>query len=68
MCIISEWGCPFFARECFKKTRLDPLKRAADQYLSAAVYWREVEVITIDEFQEIQNLWQRVDCYLKKQS
>ena len=69
MCMISEWGCPsLFSLEHFKKTCLDPLKRAADQYLSAAIYWRELEVITIDEFQEIQNLWQKVDRYLKRQS
>ena len=65
--MISEWECPYsITPEYFKKAYPDPLKRAADQYLSAAVFWKESEVITLEEFREIPNLWQRVDRYLKK--
>ena len=70
LCMLTEWNCPdLVSKERFKKEYLDPLKRAADQYLSAIVYWREQDLalVTPDEYAEIQALWLRVDQYIKKQ-
>ena len=53
--------------EEFKTGYLDPLKRAVDNFLSAAVYWKESNLITEGELAETQSLWQRVALYIEKQ-
>ena len=66
--MIKEWDCPdLISHEDFKIGYLDPLKRAVDTFLSAAVFWRESNLITEGELGETQALWQRVDIYLQKQ-
>ena len=70
ICSITEWDCPdLVSKEKFKREYLDPLKRAADQYLSAVVYWRELDInlVTPAEYAEVQDLWLRVDQYIRKQ-
>ena len=36
-----------------------------DSFLSAAVYWKESNLITEGELAETQSLWQRVILYVK---
>ena len=56
-----------FPPEEFKTGYLEPLKRAVDNFLSTAVYWKELNLITEGELAETQSLWQRVALYIKKQ-
>ena len=68
LCKITEWDCPHFLTwRDFKKNYLEPLKRAADQFMSAATYWKELDAITLEEFYDIQAIWLKVEQYLKKQ-
>ena len=66
VCMIKEWDCPdLITFEEFKTQYLDPLERAVDSFLSAAVYWKESNLITEGELAETQSLWQRVILYIK---
>ena len=70
LCMITEWDCPsLVSKEKFKEEYLDPLKRSVDQYLSAVVHWRELDLglVTLEEYIDVQALWLRVDQYIKKQ-
>ena len=67
ICMVKEWDCPdLISPEEFKTEYLDPLKRAVDDFLSTAVYWKESNLITEGELTETQSLWQRVALYIKK--
>ena len=64
--MVKEWDCPdLITSEQFKIQYLDPLERAVDSFLSAAVYWKELNLITEGELAETQSLWQRVILYIK---
>ena len=66
VCMVKEWDCPdLISSEQFKIQYLDPLERAVDSFLSAAVYWKELNLITEGELAETQSLWQRVILYIK---
>ena len=66
ICMVKEWDCPdLITSEEFKIQYLDPLERAVDSFLSAAVYWKESNLITEGELAETQSLWQRVILYIK---
>ena len=66
ICMVKEWDCPdLITSEEFKIQYLDPLERAVDSFLSAAVYWKESNLITEEELAETQSLWQRVILYIK---
>ena len=68
ICMVKEWNCSdLISPEEFKTQYLDPLKRAVDNFLSTAVYWKESNLITEGELAETQSLWQRVELYIKKQ-
>ena len=68
ICMVKEWDCPdLISPGEFKIQYLDPLKRAVDNFLSAAVYWKELNLITEGELAETQSLWKRVELYIKKQ-
>ena len=68
ICMVKEWDCPdLISPEEFKTGYLEPLKRAVDNFLSTAVYWKELNLITEGELAETQSLWQRVALYIKKQ-
>ena len=68
ICMVKEWDCPdLISPEEFKTGYLDPLKRAVDNFLSTAVYWKESNLLTEGELAETQSLWQRVALYLEKQ-
>ena len=64
--MVKEWDCPdLITFQEFKTQYLDPLERAADSFLSAAVYWKESNLIAEGELAETQSLWQRVILYIK---
>ena len=64
--MVKEWDCPdLITFQEFKTQYLDPLERAVDSFLSAAVYWKESNLITEGELAETQSLWQRVILYRK---
>ena len=66
VCMVKEWDCPdLITFQEFKTQYLDPLERAVDSFLSAAVYWKELNLITEGELAETQSLWQRVILYIK---
>ena len=66
VCMVKEWDCPdLITFQEFKTQYLDPLERAVDSFLSAAVYWKELNLITEGELAETQSLWQRVILYVK---
>ena len=68
ICMVKEWDCPdLISPEEFKTGYLDPLKRAVDNFLSTAVYWKESNLITEGELAKTQSLWQRVALYIEKQ-
>ena len=68
ICMVKEWDCPdLIYPEEFKTGYLDPLKRAVDNFLSTAVYWKESNLITEGELAKTQSLWQRVALYIEKQ-
>ena len=51
--MVREWDCPdLITSEEFKIQYLDPLERAVDSFLSAAVYWKESNLITEGELAE----------------
>ena len=53
ICMVKEWDCPeLITSEEFKIQYLDPLERAVDSFLSAAVYWKESNLITEGELAE----------------
>ena len=57
ICMVKEWDCPdLITSEQFKIQYLDPLERAVDSFLSAAVYWKESNLITEGELAETQSL------------
>ena len=65
--MVKEWDYPdLISPEEFKTQYLDPLKRAVDDFLATAVYWKELNLITEGELAETQSLWQRVALYIKK--
>ena len=67
ICMVKEWDCPdLISPEEFKTEYLDPLKRAVDNFLSTALYWKEINLIIEGELAEAQSLWQRVALYIKK--
>ena len=66
VCMVKEWDCSdLITFQEFKTQYLDPLERAVDSFLSAAVYWKELNLITEGELAETQSLWQRVILYIK---
>lgn len=68
LCIVTECDCPSkISKETFQREYLDPLRRAIDQYLSAVIHWKDLELVSNQEFSEVQALWQRVDQYIRNQ-
>ena len=66
VCMVKQWDCPdLITFQEFKTQYLDPLERAVDSFLSTAVYWKELNLITEGELAETQSLWQRVILYIK---
>ena len=66
ICMVKEWDCPdLISPGEFKVQYLDPLERAVDSFLSAAVYWKESNLISEGELGGTQSLWQRVTLYMK---
>ena len=66
ICMVKEWDCPdLISPGEFKIQYLDPLDGAVDSFLSAAIYWKESNLITEGELAETQSLWQRVTLYMK---